>query len=84
MAKDIGDLSLCRCRRLGGRDVNPMWTLASHPFYDLLVNDRGRAPERYSDWLADTLARAVLAGQAEIFAAARRCRGWQTGFDCDG
>jgi TetR/AcrR family transcriptional regulator, regulator of autoinduction and epiphytic fitness len=39
-----------------------MWTLASHPVYDLLVNERGWAPERYRDWLADTLARAVLAG----------------------
>jgi AcrR family transcriptional regulator len=42
------------------RDV--MWTLASHPVYDLLVNERGWAPERYRDWLADTLARSLLAG----------------------
>jgi TetR/AcrR family transcriptional regulator, regulator of autoinduction and epiphytic fitness len=42
------------------RDV--MWTLASHPVYDLLVNECGWAPERYRDWLADTMARAVLAG----------------------
>jgi AcrR family transcriptional regulator len=40
------------------RDV--LWTLNAHAVHDLLVTQRGWSPERYRDWLADTLARALL------------------------
>jgi TetR/AcrR family transcriptional regulator, regulator of autoinduction and epiphytic fitness len=40
------------------RDV--LWTLNAHAVHDLLVVQRGWSPERYRDWLADTLARALL------------------------
>jgi hypothetical protein len=40
------------------RDV--LWTLNAHAVHDLLVVQRGWRPERYRDWLADTLARALL------------------------
>jgi len=40
------------------RDV--LWTLNAHPVHDLLVTQRGWSPERYRDWLADILARALL------------------------
>jgi len=40
------------------RDV--LWTLNSHAVHDLLVVERGWAPDRYRDWLADTLARTLL------------------------
>src|SRR6266545_311187 len=40
------------------RDV--LWALNSHAVYDLLVVNRGWDPERYGDWLADTLARLLL------------------------
>jgi len=40
------------------RDV--LWTLNAHSVHDLLVVERGWSPERYRDWLADTLARALL------------------------
>jgi AcrR family transcriptional regulator len=42
------------------RDV--LWTLNSHAVYDLLVTTRGWTPDRYRDWLADALARLLLAG----------------------
>src|SRR6266545_381606 len=37
-----------------------LWTLNSHAVHDLLVTQRGWPPERYRDWLAATLARALL------------------------
>jgi AcrR family transcriptional regulator len=37
-----------------------LWTLNSHAVHDLLVVQLGWSPERYRDWLADTLARALL------------------------
>jgi AcrR family transcriptional regulator len=40
------------------RDV--LWTLNAHAVHDLLVTQRGWSAERYRDWLADTLARALL------------------------
>jgi AcrR family transcriptional regulator len=40
------------------RDV--LWTLNAHAVHDLLVTQRGWPPERYRDWLADTLARTLL------------------------
>jgi TetR/AcrR family transcriptional regulator, regulator of autoinduction and epiphytic fitness len=40
------------------RDV--LWTLNAHPVHDLLVTQRGWSPERYRDWLADTLTRTLL------------------------
>jgi AcrR family transcriptional regulator len=40
------------------RDV--LWTLNSHAVHDLLVIQRGWPPQRYRDWLAATLARALL------------------------
>ena len=40
------------------RDV--LWTINSHAVYRMLVTDRGWSPERYRDWLATTLACALL------------------------
>jgi hypothetical protein len=40
------------------RDV--LWTLNSHAVHNLLVIQRGWPPQRYRDWLAATLARALL------------------------
>jgi AcrR family transcriptional regulator len=37
-----------------------LWTLNSLAVHDLLVLQRGWAPERYRDWLAATLARTLL------------------------
>jgi AcrR family transcriptional regulator len=37
-----------------------LWTLNSHAIHDMLVIDRGWTPQRYRDWLADTLARTLL------------------------
>jgi AcrR family transcriptional regulator len=37
-----------------------LWTLNSMAVHDLLVLQRGWPPERYRDWLATTLARALL------------------------
>lgn len=47
------DLSVQEARDL-------LWTLNSHAVHDLLVMQRGWPPERYRDWLVDTLARALL------------------------
>jgi AcrR family transcriptional regulator len=38
-----------------------LWTVNSLAVYDLLVRQRGWAPERYRDWVAATNARALLA-----------------------
>jgi AcrR family transcriptional regulator len=38
-----------------------LWTMNSLAVYDLLVRQRGWAPERYRDWLAATNAGAMLA-----------------------
>lgn len=40
------------------RDV--LWTINSHAVYRMLVTDRGWSPKRYRDWLATTLASALL------------------------
>jgi AcrR family transcriptional regulator len=37
-----------------------LWTVNSLAVYDLLVRQRGWAPERYRDWVAATNARALL------------------------
>jgi hypothetical protein len=37
-----------------------LWTLNAYAVHDLLVVQRGWSPERYRDWLADTLARVLL------------------------
>lgn len=37
-----------------------LWTLNALAVYDLLVVQRGWSPERYRDWLAATLAQALL------------------------
>jgi len=37
-----------------------LWTLNSHAVHDLLVIERGWTPERYREWLADTLAQTLL------------------------
>ena len=42
-----------------GTDIT--WTLCSLAVYDLLVLDRGWSDERYQAWLADALARELLA-----------------------
>ena len=39
-----------------------LWTLNSLAVHDLLVLQRGWSPERYRDWLAATLASALLPG----------------------
>ena len=40
------------------RDV--LWTINSHAVYRMLVSERGWSPERYRDWLARTLACALV------------------------
>jgi AcrR family transcriptional regulator len=40
------------------RDI--LWATTSHSMYDLLVQNRRWAPDRYRDWLADSLARLLL------------------------
>ncbi len=40
------------------RDV--LWTMNSHAVYRMLVVARGWSPERYRDWLAETLACVLL------------------------
>jgi AcrR family transcriptional regulator len=40
------------------RDV--LWTINSHGVYRMLVTDRGWSPGRFRNWLAGTLARALL------------------------
>ena len=47
------DLSVQEARDL-------LWTLNVHAVHDLLVVEGGWSPERYRDWLADTLARVLL------------------------
>src|SRR6266540_666021 len=42
---------------------NVLWTLNSMAVHDLLVVQRGWPPERYRDWLAHTLAAALLPDQ---------------------
>jgi AcrR family transcriptional regulator len=37
-----------------------LWTINSHAVYRMLVVDRGWSPEQYRDWLAATLACALL------------------------
>lgn len=55
------------------RDV--LWTLNSHAIHELLVVQRGWSPERYRDWLADTLARVLLRdGEVESTQPIRRDR----------
>jgi AcrR family transcriptional regulator len=41
--------------------IDIAWTLCSLAVYDLLVLDRGWSDERYQAWLADALARELLA-----------------------
>jgi AcrR family transcriptional regulator len=41
------------------RDI--LWTINSHEVHRMLVTERGWSPERYRDWLARTLASALLA-----------------------
>jgi AcrR family transcriptional regulator len=41
------------------RDI--LWTLNSHEVHRMLVSERGWSPRRYRDWLARTLASALLA-----------------------
>jgi AcrR family transcriptional regulator len=45
------------------RDV--LWTLTSHAVHDLLVVQRGWSTERYRDWLATSLANALLSDTDE-------------------
>src|SRR6266498_2934866 len=56
-------------QRLADRDV--LWTLNSMAVHDLLVVQRGWPPERYRDWLAHTLAAALLPDQQSGGPAAR-------------
>lgn len=41
------------------RDI--LWTINSHDVHRMLVTERGWSPHRYRDWLARTLASALLA-----------------------
>jgi AcrR family transcriptional regulator len=43
-----------------------LWTFNSHAVHDLLVVQRGWSPERYRDWLAATLAHALLSETDEL------------------
>lgn len=37
-----------------------LWTINSHAVHGMLVTERGWSPERYQNWLAETLACALL------------------------
>jgi hypothetical protein len=43
-----------------GEAGHVLWTLNSVEIYDLLVLERGWAPERYGRWVADALIAALL------------------------
>jgi hypothetical protein len=43
-----------------GEARHVLWTLNSVEIYDLLVLQRGWAPERYGRWVADALIAALL------------------------
>lgn len=63
MARFAQDLSETGALRTGitideARDV--LWTINSHAVHRMLVVERGWSPERYRDWLARTLACALL------------------------
>jgi AcrR family transcriptional regulator len=56
------------------RDV--LWTINSHAVHDLLVVERGWSPERYRDWLTETLIAALLRRpRAPRYARAARASG---------
>jgi AcrR family transcriptional regulator len=59
-AQLLGDRGVLR----PGLSVNDardlLWTLNSMAVYDMLVVQRGWSPQRYRDWLAATLAQALL------------------------
>ncbi len=40
------------------RDI--LWTLTGSDVYRMLVHERGWRPQKYQDWLADTLVRSLL------------------------
>ena len=40
------------------RDI--FWMLTGGDVYRMLVRERGWSPQKYEDWLADTLARSLL------------------------
>jgi AcrR family transcriptional regulator len=40
------------------RDI--LWTLTGSDMYRMLVRERGWSPQKYQDWLADTLVRTLL------------------------
>jgi hypothetical protein len=37
-----------------------LWTINSHAVHHMLVVERGWSPERYREWLVETLACALL------------------------
>jgi AcrR family transcriptional regulator len=58
-------LSLREAKRLhpglnyrAARDI--LWTLTGSDVYRMLVRERGWSPQKYQDWLADTLVRSLL------------------------
>jgi hypothetical protein len=46
------------------RDI--FWTLTGRDIYRMLVRERGWSSEKYQDWLADTLVRALLGSRKKI------------------
>jgi AcrR family transcriptional regulator len=59
-AQDLADRGFLRTDLTIDEARDVLWTLNSHAVHDMLVVDRGWTPQRYCDWLADTLARTLL------------------------
>lgn len=46
------------------RDI--LWTINSHAVYEKLVDQRGWSPERYEQWVADTLVATLLPRDGDV------------------
>jgi hypothetical protein len=60
-AKDLAELGALRPEVSVEEARDVLWTINSTSVHDLLVVQRGWSAERYRDWLASTLTRALLA-----------------------
>jgi AcrR family transcriptional regulator len=59
-ARQLADRGVLRPGLSADEARDLLWTLNSLAVHDLLVLERGWPPERYRDWLAATLTRALL------------------------
>jgi AcrR family transcriptional regulator len=59
-ARELADRGVLRSDLTIDEARDVLWTLNSHTLHDMLVGQCGWTPERYRDWLADTLTRTLL------------------------